>query len=338
MIALWDTRAPRDPEFERRWAARVVGSPYANFALSLDWLRHEAALGRHARAVLAEEGGRTGAIVLRAEPRGWTSGWPWRWQAMIAGKDANGALGITAEESAWLFARACEAAEVGGRVRCFLPHPPPAGVPGFIAGATIIQSVQHSDEEILRGMGSSKRRMVRRAQSLGYEVNDAREPHVFAEFHRVQLEAHRRRPPMQRIVAPPGSADWTEWELPWMWLLVARKNGVVHSGVGDSVIPGGYVDGRTAAATLEGRSEGASALLGFEEARRARDRGHRWLNHGGDTFWKREISGRLGERFPLWCWLSGRRFSLPNTAETTWMSFRPVAARWMKKWRPGKSS
>jgi hypothetical protein len=184
-------------------------------------------------------------------------------------------------------------------------------------------------------MGSSKRRMVRRAADRGYEVFEARDPATFEAFHRVQSEARARRSVAERLKTPPGREHWREWELPWMWLLVARRDGVLHSGVGDSLIPGGYVDGRTAAATEQGRREGASALLGFEEARRARDRGHRWLNHGGDTFWKREMAGRFGERYPLWCWLSGDRWALPNTAETTWMSFRPLAARWLKRWRGG---
>lgn len=166
-----------------------------------------------------------------------------------------------------------------------------------------------------------------------FEVGD---PESFESFHRIQLEARARRPRGERARFGPEE-HWREWDLPWMWLLVARKHGVIHCGVGDGVIPGGYVDGRTAASTPDARADGASALLGFEEARRARDRGHRWLNHGGDTFWKREVSGRLGERFPLWCWLSGGRWTLPNTAETTWMSFRPLAARWLRRWHGGRS-
>lgn len=339
MIAAWSTQDPLDQGFERRWRERVESSPYANFALALDPMRWEAGRGRHSLAVLAEEGDRSGALVLRNEPGGWTCGWPWRWQAVMTGKEAHRALGFDDAEAGWLFDRGLRAVPDGRRVRCFLPHPPAGGVPGFIAGATILQSVQHTDDEILRSMGNSKRRMVRKARESGYQVFEARDPASFEAFHRVQLDARARRATARRPPEAPAEGEhWREWELPWMWLLVARKHGVIHSGVGDSVIPGGYVEGRTAASSLEARREGASALLGFEEARRARDRGHRWLNHGGDTSWKREVSGRLGERFPLWCWLSGGRWTIPNTAETTWMSFRPLAARWLKRWRGGRNS
>ena len=41
----------------------------------------------------------------------------------------------------------------------------------------------------------------------------------------------------------------------------------------------------------------------------------RWLNHGGDTVFKREMAGSLGHRVPMWCWLAGgAMWRLPNEA------------------------
>lgn len=339
MIERWNTMLPLDPAFAARWRARVESSPFASFALALDYLGWEAGHGRHALAVLAEEGGRTGAVVLRNEPRGWVSGWPWRWQLLIADRPANGALGFAAADAEWLFRIALGAVADQRQVRMFAPHPPPRGVHGFAAGATIFQSIQHGDDEILKSMGSGKRRMVRRALEAGYQVAEAAGADEFRAFHEVQSAARRAVGPGPGPAAPEAPAPgehWREWELPWMWLLLARKDGVVQSGVGDGVIPGGTVEGRTAASTLAARREGAFALLCYEEARRARDRGHRWLNHGGDTAWKREVSGRLGFRLPVWCWLGGGRWELPNAAEGAWRSLRPAAVQWYRKVRGGK--
>src|SRR5687767_14398207 len=91
-----------------------------------------------------------------------------------------------------------------------------------------------------------------------------------------------------------------------MWLLLALKDGHVVSGLGDGMRPGGaMLDGRKGASTVQAKHDGAFALLSFEEARRGRDRGFRWVNLGGDTLFKREISGTLGTRVVMHCWLAG---------------------------------
>jgi hypothetical protein len=116
-----------------------------------------------------------------------------------------------------------------------------------------------------------------------------------------------------------------------MWLLVARRDGAVIAGIGDGLTPGGVVEGRAAATTPEGRKVGVMTLLCHEEARRLRDLGHAWLNHGGDTVFKREVAGALGRRNVLWCWLGGgRAWRLPNRTEAWARRARPRVAAWVR--------
>jgi hypothetical protein len=94
------------------------------------------------------------------------------------------------------------------------------------------------------------------------------------------------------------------------------------------------LEGRTGASSTLARRAGAFALLCYEEARRGRDRGYRWLNHGGDTPFKREMAGAFGTRVVMYCWLGGgRAWSLANRSEAwargmrrrvpaLWRSFR----------------
>ena len=75
------------------------------------------------------------------------------------------------------------------------------------------------------------------------------------------------RPADTPACPPPPGLGWREWELPWMWLLVAdARRRRVESGLGDGVRPGGMLEGRTGGSTAEGQRDGAFALLSFEEA------------------------------------------------------------------------
>ncbi len=303
----WDTCEPLDPGFEQAWRERLSRAPHANFSLDPVYLSWEAARGRPALAALLDEGGRAGALVLREAKGGWACGWKWRWQAVIEDAGRRGPVGMSGEEARWLFAHARRLAG-GRRLRCFFPVPAPAGVASYRAATTLIQSLEHSDDEFLKAMNKGKRRMVQRAQRERYEVFVARSPDQFKAFWLIQRETYARHG-----IRVPGSADarpgpgelWREWELPWMWLVVGAKNGIIETGSGDGVWPGGMLEGRTAASTPLARKDGAYALVSYEELRLGRDLGHRWLNLGGDTTFKREVAGSMGQRVPMHCWLAG---------------------------------
>src|SRR4029079_9723093 len=123
------------------------------------------------------------------------------------------------------------------------------GVAGWPAGATILQDLGHSDDEIFEGMEPSKRRLLRRARNQDVEVAGAPSPEDARAFHRLQEQwKERMRLPSEATpqqVDRPGES-WREWELPWMWLLVARQNGEVVAGAGSGVRNHGTLQGRAA--------------------------------------------------------------------------------------------
>ncbi len=336
-IVRWSTRDPLPPEFERDWNRRLARAPHAHFAIDLPFLAWEARSGRHSTAVLCDEGDRGGALVLRETRHGWVGGWPWRWQAVIEDPERRAAVGLSADEAGWLFEQARHVAGAG-RLRCFLPHAAPAGVAAYAAGSTILLAIDRADEEILQSMDASKRRMVRRAAVAGYEVREANtldEFRAFAQLQQADAERRDARPAPPDDALPAPGEGFREWELPWMWLLVAVHGGRVESGLGDGVRPGGIIEGRTAASSRAGRRAGAFALLSFEEARRGRERGHRWINLCGDTRFKREVAGRLGHRVQSYSWLGGEgRWALGNASEALWRNARARAVASLQALRP----
>jgi hypothetical protein len=168
-------------------------------------------------------------------------------------------------------------------------------------------AIDREDAELLAAMQPSKRRMIRRAEQAGYRVRDARSLEDFLRFAHLQRETKRRiGVPAPPVNTNPGPGEgWREWDLPWMWLLLAERDGVVESGLGDGLCPGGTLEARAGASTLRARRDGVFALLSLEEARRGRALGYRWINLGGDTPFKREMAGRLATRVTLACWLGG---------------------------------
>lgn len=329
-IGLWDTREPLPSGFRDAWEDALLRSPHAHFAVDLDYLQWEASCHRHARALLIEGGGRRGAIVQRLSEGRWVSGWPWRWQAVMCDADPTSPLGMTAADASWLHEHAGRIAGSGDFV-IHLPHAPARGVAGWPAGATILQDLDRSDDEIFEGMEPSKRRLLRRARSHDLELAAVTGPEDARAFHRLQEEwkerMHLPSAPTPEHV-PRAGESWREWELPWMWLIVARQEGRVIAGVGSGVRTPGTLQGRAAAATLEARRLGATVLLGYEEARLGRDRGHRWFNHGGDTPFKREMSGRLGRSIRVYGWIGGARGrTWWHRGEAVIRNVRPVVAR-----------
>jgi len=304
---VWRTHEALDPAFERAWSHRLGRAPHANFSLRADYLRWEAEHGHRALACLIEEGDRAAALVLRAENSGWTSGWQWRWQAVMEDPSRRDAVGLTPEEAAWLFSHAQAVAE-GRRLRFHLPVAPPSGVPGFRAATTLVQRLACTDEELLRAMHKSKRRMVQKAQREGYRVEVARTIEQFKAFWLLQVATYARhgvRIAGQADTVPGPGELWREWELPWMCLLIGSKGGTIETGSGEGCFPGGIMEGRTAATSELARKDGAYALVCYDEARLGRDRGHHWLNLGGDTTFKRHTAGTLAEPLSIYCWMAG---------------------------------
>jgi hypothetical protein len=257
---------------------------------------------------------------------------------MVEDEARTGPVGIRPEEAEWLLAAARCAAGPRG-IAMHLPVPPPNGKPGFRAGATILFAVDRTDQELLQSMRPSKRRMLRRALDRGFRVREARELAEYRAFAELQTATAIRHGRMCRSIAPglpePGES-WREWELPWMWLLVASRDGGVEAGFGDGLLPGGVVEARTGACANEALREGVMALLSHEEARRIRDRGHRWINLGGDSVFKREAAGLLGERVPIFVWLSaGRPWRVGVYVESAWRNVRERAGSFARTlgWR-----
>lgn len=333
---LWDSRQPADPEFACAWNAKLAAAPHANFAMDLAYLGWEAAHGRHALAALVEDSTRRGALVLRREGGGLICGQPWRWHALVEGKSPDQPVGLDADDASWMLDWARRLAE-RHPVRCFFPVAPPRGTAGYHAYTTVLYSIAHSDDELQRAMHPSKRRMIRRAQREGYTVVEGGDLDGLKAFDRLVRESQLRRghaaEPDSEAVPAPGEG-WREWEHPWMWLLLALKDGRVVSGLGDGVRPGGMMDGRKGATAAVARRDGAFALLSYEEARRGRDRGFRWINLGGNTTFKREFAGTLGTSVSLHCWLAGGpMWGVPNHVETAWHRARARAGSWAGRLR-----
>ncbi len=338
-MRVWDTRQPLAEDFAAAWHGRLARAPHASFAFDPRVLAWEARHGRHALAALTDEGGLEGALVLRETRGGYVCGWPWRWQAAVADPPAEGPPGLVPEHFAVLHRQACALAGAR-RLRFHAPCPPPAGVNGFAAGATLLQRVARSDEELLAVMDPTKRRQVRRAREQGYEVVEARSHELFRGFEALQRETatrHGQAVPEQAAGTPEAGEGWREWELPWMWLLVALSGGRVESGIGLALCPGGILEGRTGASTPAALRSGAFVQLVYESARRGRDLGHRWQNVGGDTFFKRDVLGRSAERVAMSCWLGGgRRWSGVNLGEAWLRRARARAARLARRPASGR--
>jgi hypothetical protein len=333
----WRTGDPLDSGFARDWEEAMARAPWAHFALRLDWLRWNHDHGQPGVAVLVEGPGPTGLVAARFERGVWRSGLPWRWQAAVASADREPPALLTRDEAARLF-RALERATGGRRVRAFLPVDPPPGVAGFRAGKTLLHRIDVDDAALLAVMDKTKRAAVRKSARDGFTVEEGTSHEQFRGFAEVQRETDRRhgRAPLDgRDDVPPAGERWREWELPWMWLLVARRAGAIGSGFGFALGAGHVLESRAAGSTAEALRAGAFVLLSYEAARRARARGYRWLNWGGDTFFKRDVSGRLGRRVDMHCWLGGGApWSLTNHAEAAMQRSRLGLAALARRVRP----
>jgi hypothetical protein len=319
-IETWSTRTPLAPGFEERWRRRLARTSLAHFGFDPAWLEWNAAHGSHAVAALVDQGERAGALVLREE-HGLTCGWPWRSHALMEDRGSPPAPQPSDDEGAWLLEAAGRIAS-HRRLRCYLPGRP--GQAGYRAGITCLNSLIPGEDALLRAVHPDKRRAIRRAAERGYVVVEATTPEQFHAFASLQRETELRRsaavPPLPE--SPAAGESWREWELPWMWLLVALKDGRVEAGSGYGVYPGAQLDYRTNASSARGRQEGANVLLGWEGMKQARARGFQWLNWGGATQFKLQHGGTPVE---MNCVLAGGwRWAVPNRLSTSLHRARPT--------------
>jgi hypothetical protein len=334
-VSTWHTRVIPTPEFEQAWQTRLALSRHAHFAMDLRFLAWEGRHGRFATAALVEDGNRRGALVVREEGGARVCGWPWRWEVALEDAGRSSAAGLSSDDCDWTFA-AAERLSGGHRLRCFLPAPPRRQGDGFLAGTTLLRSLELDDDGFLRTMDVNKRRAVKRAQREGFEIVRATTLEQFRAFARVQRETERRRgqhhPEIDDQVPEPGEG-WREWEHPWMLLLLVVRGGVVEGGSGYGVAPGGMMDYRANASTLDAKRLGGNAQLAFEALRRGREMGCRWMNWGGATEFKRELGG---ERVDLYGRLGGGVvWTLPNQVSLSLRRARPQLGAWWRTLRAG---
>ena len=329
-MRVWSTREACARDFGDAWKARLAGSPLAHYAMRLDLLEWQARHGEHALALLVDDP-LPGAIVLRETRLGWACGWPWRWQALVEGDETLAGLST---EQAGALASAAERAVPGKRLEFFAPEASAAGWPGFKAGTTVMLPLTEPEESLWKRLDKTKQSSIKRATRDGFSVAVADRPEQFRAFRRLQLETDARRDggeaaPEEASPAP-GEA-WREWELPWQWLLVAERDGVVEAGSGFGVGEGGTIDYRTNASSIAGKKSGCNFMLAWEAIRRGRERGCRRMNWGGATRFKRDMGG---EMVPIWCGLGGgAAWRLPNEVSASIRRARPRVAAWWRKLR-----
>ena len=268
-------------------------------------------------------------MVLRVQGATLVSGWPWRWQAVVETPEPRRRRGPHGGRRR-LALRGGPPGRGGRRLRCLLPVEVPASRGGFRAGATLMRRTDADGEALLAQLDVNKRRAVKRALREGWVVREAatvEERRAFAVIRREVDRRHGQRAPELPAGTPEPCEDWREWELPWMWLLVAVRDGVVGAGSGFGITPGGTIEYRANASSAEARREGVNALLAWEALRVAHERGCHWMNWGGVTEFKRELGG---ERVEIHCRLGGG--ARLGAAERR---VRPVARRRMEAAAPG---
>jgi hypothetical protein len=330
----WNSATTLDPGFASAWRERLARSAHAHFAMDLRFLEWEARHGRGSLAVLAEDGERRAALVMREEGVACVSGWPWRWGAVLEAPEAP-AAGLSPADCDWFFGLASRVAGAR-RLRCYLPVAGGGSATGYLAGSTLMRSLGHDDDEFLRAMDGDKRRAVKRARREGFEVVRATTHDEFKAFARLQRETERRRGTSSAEIddeLPAPGESWREWEHPWMMLLLVVRGGVVEAGSGYGIHPGGLVDYRANASTPEGKKLGGNALLAFEALRHGRELGCRWMNWGGATTFKRDLGG---ERVDLYGRLGGGVvWALPNQVSLTIHRARPQLGAWWRTLKAG---
>jgi hypothetical protein len=325
-VTTWNTHEPLAPEFAAVWERMLAQAPHAHYAMRLDLLDWDAQHGRHARAVIIDDP--QVLLVLRETSGGWTSGWPWRPQMVSADGQARGIEDLTAIEQQRVLEQIVRLTG-GARSTSYLLQPVDDGL-AYPCAATYLTPLDASEDVMQGRFDGNRKRAIKRALKEGYEVVEATSFEHFRGFAELQCEAQRRRglqpAPLPEQVEQIGES-WREWELPWMRLLVAVRNGKVEAGSGFGFAPGGTIDYRANASTQEARKLGVNMLLAWEAMRGGRAHGEHWINWGGSTEFKRHLGG---VRVPVWCRLDGGMvWALPNRVAVSWRRMRPqLAGMW----------
>lgn len=325
-VTTWDTRETPDPAFTAAWNARIARTPQAHHALRPDFLAWDARHGRTALAVLVEEP--AGMLVLRRVRGGWSSGWMWRTQVAVE-SPPPGPLALTDAQRRGLLA-AVDAVSQGTLTRCYLPHAAGEGEPAFEASTTYVHGLECTEDALFATFDGNRRRAVKKAAKEGFAIVSATTFDHYRGFAAIQVETARRRGlqtgPVPDTVEESGES-WREWELPWMRLLVAVRDGRVHAGSGFGMLPGGTVEYRANASSPEARAAGVNVALAWEGLRMAQADGAKWLNWGGATEFKKNLGG---QRVAIWCRLGGGPvWALPNQVALSWHRVRPrLAGLW----------
>lgn len=333
-MLIWKTQEAPPPGFERAWDSVLRGCAHAHFALDRAWLAWEAAHGRHGLAVVDADGPEPMIVAARHEHGALISGWPWRWQVGRSGGADATLEGLTRDDARRARQLLADGSP-GARVRMFLPIAPDLSRGATRAGSTTL--LELSEGAATKAASGNKRREARKAAAAGWVVEAATQPADFRRFAELQREGERRRgrtPGMALPSQPARGESWREWEHPWMWLLVARRDGEIGAGSGFGRARGGMVDYRANASTEEARAAGANALLAMEAVRLAAEAGCRYMNWGGATTFKRSLGG---ETLQTWEWLGGGvAWAVPNTLETLIKHARSEAAAGVKALRRGR--
>jgi len=335
-LRTWDTRETPDPAFLTAWTARLACAPHASFALRPDFLTWDARHGRPALAVIVDAP--RGVMVLRRVGGGWSSGWAWRPQ-MVVEAPPSASMGLSDAQQRGMLA-VIDGITNGALTRTYVPAITVGGEPAFSAGATFVHGLGRSEDELFATFDGNRRRAVKKAAKDGWTIVEATTHEQFRGFAELQAETSRRRgvhvEPVPESVDRSGES-WREWELPWMRLFVAERDGHVGAGSGFGYLGGAAFDYRANASDAAARASGVNVALAWEALRAARAAGFRSLNWGGATEFKKNLGG---ERVPMWCRLGGGPvWALPNRMALSWHRVRPqLAALWKSLGRRGAAS
>jgi hypothetical protein len=175
----------------------------------------------------------------------------------------------------------CEVRPADGRAFAWTRR----GWPHYVAGRTVVATLQHDDSELSARMAPNTRREVRKA-GKAFRVRratraDAMEWELLADMGALE---HGKVPGHRGACA--------EWFAPDRLLLVAVDDlGLVVAGSGFSVCRGGWLDYRANASDWRFRRSGVNALLAYEAMRYGRGLGCVAVNWCGATPFKRHLGG-----------------------------------------------
>jgi hypothetical protein len=335
---VWESGTEAPASFAAAWSERLRHSHCANFSMDLAFIAWEDAHGRPSRAVLHDEG-RGLAAIFRRTPSGWSCGWPWRPQVVLDSGDED-AHEWPAPPEMRRALQACVRAARLDHARIFLPADAVDERTAYHAGTTVSVRLDLDETKLFWGMDHNKRHNLKQALGAGFEIAEATTQEDFRAFAKLKVLTELRygvhAPPIPE--APASGEAWREWELPWTWLLLARRGGRIEAGLGFGRFAAGVLDARENASLPEAKQAGANVLLAWEAIRRGSLAGYRRMNWGGNTIFKRGFGGAV---IPMMCHPEGGPlWRVPDGFEVQWHRARHTLARecrnWMSHKRPSR--